>query len=350
MLMPLRFGKTGETDLDSLRVLFDKAFGPDAREPLPALTDEDMLEWKYWSARPDWDGSRSYSLSSGSEFLAHAAVLPLMYEGCGAPVSAQHFIDWAAEPVSIASGAKLLRRLIELSDVTLAIGGSQDTRKLLPLLKFKPVGKVRTLARPLRAWTQFRTHQYRNWKLPARLARNAWWSRTASMRVPSGWDCKSVEPNSVPCHIWIASGEPGALWRKRSPEVISYYLRCPAVKFRLFLARENSSPQGAFVLAITNGVARIADLWLINASEERYERVYRLAVAASYEFEEVAEVSAYSSIASRTAALRRCGFRSQRESQLMAFSRVDLPIRTFDCQMIDNDAAFLHGESPAYLT
>jgi hypothetical protein len=349
-LMALSFSQTSEDDLPRIRTLLRKAFKIEDPSANPSLLDKSMILWKYWAPRSDWEGSRSYSLMSGGDLQAHGAVIPMVYEGAPAPITAQHFIDWVASPGSLSGGSKLLRRLFNLADLTLAIGGSQDTRRILSMLQFQPIGTVQTMVVPVRPWLQARTHQYKSWKLPLRLMRNALWHRAAPSRSPPGWDYQCVELGAVPDPIWTARGEPGTLWRRRSPSLAAYYLACPGVRFRLFLARENGVARGCFLLALCNGTARIADLWLVNANQVGYERMYCLALVASQEAEDVAEVIAYSSIVSRAGALQRCGFRCHSELRLMAYSQGGLPFQTLDCQMIDNDAAFLHGAGPAYLT
>ena len=72
--------------------------------------------------------------------VAHTATLPMTFRGGSTDLSAQHFIDWAADPEILSGGANVLRKLLGLAGVTLAAGGSQDTRRLLPLLKFERVG------------------------------------------------------------------------------------------------------------------------------------------------------------------------------------------------------------------
>lgn len=344
--MASRFGQTGQNDLPKVRDILRQAFG----EAHSTQVNEAMIGWKYWQPRADWDGSRGYALSDGDCFQAHAGILPLVLEGNGARLSTLHFIDWAALPVTISAGAKLLKRLSELADVTLAIGGSPATRRLLPMLKFQAIGSVRTLARPIRPWLQARTHQRRNWKLPPRLLFNTWWSATNPIQAPAGWDCVSVQPSDVPDRIWSAKGEPGTLWRRRDAGITAYYLACPGVRFGLFLARENREPQGCFLLSFLPGVAKIADLWVVDPTRERYECMYRLATVAAHQDGGAAEMLTYSSIESRTAALERAGFRIQLDDKLMALSRSSLPQQAIDCQMLDNDTAFLHGRNPFYLT
>jgi hypothetical protein len=349
-LMALKFCATSPEDLGTVRDLLGTVFGGGGSGDQSSLLNEPMLHWKYWKDRPGWSGSRSYALRRDRAVEAHTASLPFTLCGGSTNLSAQHFIDWASAPDSLSGGAKVLRRLLGLAEVTLAIGGSQDTRRLLPLLKFERVGVVATYARPIRPWLQTRTHQYRNWKLPARLARNSGWAISAPVRKPQTWDFRPVSPTAVPDAVWSAAGVPGTLWRLREARIAAYFLACPSIEFQLYLALKDGSPQGGFLLSFAPGVARIADLWVVEPSTDRLEAMYRLALVAAYSTGHAAEVVSYASIDSRADALGRCGFRALIESDLMAYSATGCPTEAIDCQMIDNDAAFLYDLAPEYLT
>ena len=65
--------------IEELSAFLKKHFKlPDARQ-----FDPDILQWKYFDPRPDWDGSRSYVLKSGARWLAHAGVCPMVFERGG---------------------------------------------------------------------------------------------------------------------------------------------------------------------------------------------------------------------------------------------------------------------------
>ena len=348
--MAVELRQSERADAAQIRELLRTVFQIHDPADEPSLFDDAMAEWKYWSPRLDVAGSRSFALVSGSTLLAHAALLPLQYSGPSGPLTAQHFIDWAASPASLSGGATLLRRLSARADLTLAIGGSPATRRLLPMLRFQPAGTVHTLSRPLRPWLQARTHQRRDWRLPARLARNVAWAWLTRDRPDSDWSAECLAPAAFPASIWGIAGEAGSLWRRRSAALLDYFGQCPRVRFRSFLIRQGGVAVGAFVLAVAQGLARVADLWLEEPSAARYTQAYRLAIGAARAQPDAAEITAYAALPLRRQALVACGFRPQLETPLMVLGAAHSPDLRFDCQMLDNDAAFLYGRSPAYLT
>jgi hypothetical protein len=344
--MPLQFGRTAETSADEIRALIEEAFHLQDGDP---VLDPRTLHWKYWQPRDDWQGSRSYELRQGDTLLAHAAVLPVTLEDECRTVRGQHFIDWASSSKSVSGGVQLLRKLTGLADVTFAIGGSASTRRVLPMFGFRQIGTVLRMGRPVRPSLQARTHQSRNWKLPLRLARNALWNWRHPAAAPIGWAYERVEPEAVAVELWKAPADEGTLQRQRSAGATHYFLTCPAVRFEFFLARENGIAQGGFLIGYAGGQARIVDLWVQAPSIEQYAPCYQLACAACCADSRVAEIVTWASVDKRKRALERCGFRVLDERPFMAFAASQALPGAVDCQMLDNDAAFLSGRY-RYLT
>jgi hypothetical protein len=98
------------------------------------------LQWKYWQVRGDWTGSRSFVLVRGSEILAHAGIVPGMCSRAGGRVRVIHMIDWAARQDVPGAGVSLMKYVGRFTDVLLSIGGSAQTRAILPSLGSRPHG------------------------------------------------------------------------------------------------------------------------------------------------------------------------------------------------------------------
>jgi hypothetical protein len=54
---------------------------------------EKHMGWRYWSPRPDWAGSRSFTARHDGTIVAHAAVWPVRVRVPDHVVSAAHVID-----------------------------------------------------------------------------------------------------------------------------------------------------------------------------------------------------------------------------------------------------------------
>ena len=90
------------------------------------------MGWKYWSARPDWAGSRSFTARHDGVIVAHAAAWPVRVRVPGHVVPAVHLIDWAADPEYPGAGIWLLRQIGARVRLMIATGGSEMTRRVLP--------------------------------------------------------------------------------------------------------------------------------------------------------------------------------------------------------------------------
>src|SRR5437588_10404671 len=66
-------------------------------DPCPGYEVDD-LNWKYWSPRDDWEGSRSYVLEADNGIEAHCGVLPARRHSTAGGTRGAHCIDWAADP------------------------------------------------------------------------------------------------------------------------------------------------------------------------------------------------------------------------------------------------------------
>ena len=62
---------------------------------------------------------------------------------------------------------------VTCGSVMIATGGSETTRRLLPVIGFRPHGELYGFARPVRPLRQALTAAERSWKSSARLLRNA---------------------------------------------------------------------------------------------------------------------------------------------------------------------------------
>jgi hypothetical protein len=130
-----------------------------------------------------------------------------------------------------------------------------------------------------------------------------------------------------------------------------YFVRSPTTRHALFGLEKNGVLAGYFCLAFAPHVARIADLWLPSADGDDWHAAFRTAAAVAAADADVYEVTAWATTAVAAGALQRAGFRLRDRSPLSVLGETDLLDRcTLHVQMLDCDASFLAGRSPAYLT
>jgi Acetyltransferase (GNAT) domain len=340
------FQPTAQCEAASLSAFLGRRFpGADA-----AFLAEEHMAWKYWSARPDWAGSRSFTARHDGAIVAHAAAWPVRVCVPGQIVPAVHLIDWTADPEHPGAGLWLLRQIGARVSVMIATGGSEITRRILPVIGFRPHGELCTFARPVRPLRLALATTPKNWRLPARLLRNAFWRLSWPLSVPRGWSVRPLAPEEVPEELWPRPS-PGTAVTARDTAFYRYFVDSPSARHELFGLERSRELVGYFCLAFAPHVARIADLWLPSTKVEDWCAGFRAAAAVAARERDVHEVSAWASTALGKEALRRAGFRLRdRAAVSLLDQRKVLEGRTLHAQMLDCDASFFSGEVGSYLT
>jgi hypothetical protein len=316
-----------------------------------ALVDERHLAWKYWSERSDWHGPRSFTARHEGAIVAHAAVWPLRIRVSDRIVPTVHLIDWAASPRYLGAGIWLMRQIRATVPAMIATGGRDITRRILPAIGFRAHSELSVFARPVRPLSQAMTSPAGNhWKLPARLARNAVWALSNPASWPRGWSAAPLMPERIPDHLWPRASPTTAV-AARDADLFRYFVDSPSTRHAMLGLERGGELVGYCCLSLVGHLARIADIWLPSTRIADWSDAYRTAAAAAACERGVYEVSAWASTALGRAALTGAGFRERDRS---AISLLGDPIlqrqREVHVQMIDCDASFLSGDSPAYLT
>src|SRR5262249_33597672 len=150
---------------------------------------------------------------------------------------------------------------------------------------FRPLAApIGYYARPLRPLRQILTHPRRwHWKAPARLVRNALWSRAPQIEL-GNWTAEVVEP--AKCTQWPASESSLAVFRRDAPG-FEYLARCPAIRTSFHVVRKDGAIAGYFLLVFVPGQARIADAWVGND----WPKLFALAAKEAYKNPDVAELT-----------------------------------------------------------
>jgi hypothetical protein len=311
---------------------------------------EKHLGWKYWAPRPDWTGPRSFTARHDGAIVAHAAVWPVRVRVPGQVVPAVHVIDWAADPEYPGAGIWLMRQIGARARLTIATGGSEMSRRILPAIGFRRHGELYRFARPVRPLGQALTTGERDWKLPARLLRNTFWRLSRPLSSPRGWSAPPLAPEDVPEGLW-PQPSPDTAVTARDAGFYRYILNSPATRHVLYGLEKRGELVGYFCVAFAPHAARIADLWLPSTKVEDWCAGFQTAACVVAREKDVYEVSAWASTARGKEGLGRAGFRLRECSalSLIGDARI-LEGRQLHVQMLDSDAGFLSGEAASYLT
>jgi hypothetical protein len=306
--------------------------------------DPGHLHWKYWQERADWAGSRSFVLTDGRHLLAHAAVVPGALHVGDTRVRVIHMIDWAARRDSAGAGIRLARHIQQMSDFVVAVGGSQQTRKILPLMGYALFGHVSGFVRTLSPLRILGRPSASRWKLLPRMARSLLWSLTAPRGDAAGWRVRRIEADEVErlCAGLAAQGI-GRDAFERSPALLRHALACPILPVELYGLEKEGRLGGYFLLSFAPGQARIIDLWMGSHELADWRALVQAAVGRARSKGGLAELVASSGDPRLSQVLEDCGFHERLSLPVFARASADraIPEDIMRIQMLDSDAFYL---------
>ncbi len=324
-------------DAPAIVALFDETGRRPNAEP-------QHLYWKYWQPRADWPGPRSFVLASGSELIAHTAIIPGVAAWGSRRVRMIQMIDWVARRGEAGAGVALLKYLGRQADTLLSVAGSDETRRIQPHLGFEPAGIARGYARTLYPLRLLRSDEIPLWRRWPRVARSIAWKLAAP--PPGGADCE-VQRLGAGDIEQIASVLPaparGMAVLERSVELFRFVLTCPIVSMALYRVTKSGLTRGYFLLAHAPGQVRIADCWLTSDDPADWRSMILCAVAEAARDPYAVEVVSVTNDPLLAAALHACGFHARFEIPIQVRSGADkLPAAPLRVQMLDNDTAYLY--------
>ncbi len=307
------------------------------------------LDWKYWTKREDWAGPRSFVATNGAQILAHAAVVPGRCATASRHFTVLHLIDWAARPNVAGVGASLMKHAGRLADALLAVGGSEQTLRILPHIGFRPCGTAEGYVRVLHPLRFVGAPSTALWKCSARLVRRGWWRGISPIGAPRGWSIRRIAVDEMKTLVEaLPRASSGMSVFERSQGLFSYLLQCPIVPMELYALRNEDAVHGYFLLALAPGQARIADCWVATDQPAAWQALMQYAALQAWQHPDVAELVAWSSNAIMTRALVGSGFHRRNQQPIFVRSSAAedlIAMGAVHIQMIENDAAFLHQGS-----
>jgi hypothetical protein len=277
------------------------------------------------------------------DIVAHGTIVPLTFRSGGTQFRMAHLTDWAADSKSVGSGVALLKHIGRSVDAILVAGGSDMTQKILPALGFKVCGDATRFARPLRPLRRLAGHNF-SLRRCARSARGLLWKWQAPRGPVRGWEARRVTPDDLAASTipWPKPAPETTLF-ERTPDLMGYYLRCPATPMELHAAAKEGAVRGYFMLAFAPAQARIVDMWADSADSQDWRALVQLAVRQAERNRSVVEVVSMASDPAASQAFLECGFhaRGSWPLRLLACNKRELPGGPVGFRMLDGDAAYL---------
>jgi hypothetical protein len=282
--------------------------------------------------------------------VAHAGIWPITFGKGPDALRGVQMIDWASDKKSPGAGIALVRMFAETFDFIYSIGGSEMTRKILPVFGFVEYASQWRAVRPLRPVRQILTHQTRNWKLAPRLVRNWMWSRPKAQSPHPTWSAAPIAPGEISPDLYTAAMA-DASFSMRPPAFFEYLLRSPVARFSLYAIVDGSTPIGHFALSLLHGQARVAGIWVRHPGRDAWTAAYLLAQQTARRTGGNEIVAAGCDGPARDAAIQS-GFRILPGTPVFLLNKQQrLRLSPgFQLQLSDSDAAFLDGGSAEYWT
>lgn len=354
--MPLLFLESTRADLGRISSFLLSVF---EASPGAGFVEPALLEWKYFTPRPDWTGSRSRMLVNGDRIIGHGCVIPVsLRRRGGTVVTAMRVIDWAGDRKTPGAGIMVMKKFGDLADNILAIGGSAATVQILPRAGFRTQGECVVYARPVRPGLQRRTYGHPQSRRRAwgRWARNTVWSWKPLGPALPGWRAVPWKAADA-THARAAAAIPETLLDsaaipERTADQVNYLLACPAARFSAYVLETPTGPRGYFLLCHVLGQTRIADLRVDSPIAAEWTAAYRIACQQAAALPETCEVSAIAAPHFRRHALEANGFQIRgRQPVFISGSTTGLAeSEILDLGLLEGDEAFLADPENPYLT
>ncbi|HEX6802720.1 MAG TPA: hypothetical protein VF133_03495 [Terriglobales bacterium] len=348
--MGLRFAATLPSQQDAMLQFLRDVF----RAPAQSNSFQPaVLEWKYFRPHPNWSQPRSFLLQKADEILAHGGVWPIRLATAGEEAQAIHLVDWAGSPSSLGAGVHVLRNLAALADLMITIGGSQDTKKILPKLGYKNAGVLKRYVRVVRPWLQLRTRPAHDWKSPLRFLRNASATIKPLAGVPAAWRIERRSSFGAEIDAVLGTaGSPPEIRPRRSAAALNYMLNCPAADFSAYIVDADQVVIGYFMLARIGRQARIVDIGASSGDSKLWGSLCMAAARTAAEDEGVAEIVAGTSSQQIGRVWEELGFRLCRQDTILVQDRRKLLPEgaLLNLHLIDGDVSFLYDPQHPYMS
>lgn len=312
----------------------------------------DVRHWMYYAPHPYWEGPRCYVLRDAQGLLAHCGLCPMQYETADGVKSSFVLLDWAGSRRRPGAGFLLFRELWAKADTYMALGGTDDARKINRSIKtLRPVGEMPYMAHPLRPFGQMTASPW-TWKSPGKWARSWKWKMARPKLNLREWKAMPVDRlNDSDAPLLKPAVDGGYTALRRTPELVNYWLACPIAKVRAWRLEHRGAAVGVLAISFVAKEARITDL-VVNTASAPLAEAYSLAMELAHRNGEACEVRGASSNPRAVDAMAQAGMipRGGEEIALGDPRNVFPQNVVLETNLSNGDGYFRHGKRPYFFT
>jgi len=329
-----------ETDLAEAGRFLRAVFGEVENYP---PFQPDALRWKAFDSHPFAVAPRSFGVWHEQRLIGHGTLAPLRFLTPAGEVTAHCVIDWAADPNTRGSGVAIYQALAKRTAMQIGIGGSDDTRAMLPRMRMRVHQTIGVYERRDRVLAHHLSTR-QDWKTPARIARDVW----RNLQRPGLVETRDLTARRITTFSEEAAvpmpSPDGGVCSERTPAFLDFALRCPAARMEGYVFEAQGAPAGYCVLSRVGTSCRIADLWVEPARDPaRWSQATVLAVRLAMTDGATASILAAGSTAFLRGVLESQGFRLQSDEPLFVRGSGVEAGSEIHFGFLDYDAYYLPG-------
>jgi hypothetical protein len=254
-------------------------------------------------------------------------------------------IDWAASAGMPGGGVALMKHVGALADAMIAIDGSPDTLRILPVMGFRRYGSATPFVRALHPLRCLTVSAPWNWKTLPKFLRSVAWALAAPPVHCGDFLACRIMPDQVQS---VAAVLPSAgahqVVFERSTALFKYLLDCPIASMALYSVEKAGRIRGYFLLAFVPGQARLVDCWIDSSEANDWQAMVQCAVQIAQQTPGVAELVTLTNDPTLSGCLRKTGFHALLAKAVQMLTRKGKhgPPDCPRVQMLDNDATYHH--------
>jgi hypothetical protein len=276
MPLDLDLSAVTEAEVDEVSRFLRSIFG-DAGDGVNFRPD--VVRWKSLEPNSLWPGSRGYVVRSEGKIVAHGCAMPARFLLKDRQLTNSCIIDWTADKAFPGTGVMIFRHIGQLTDGLMAVGGSDDSQKVLPRLGFKRRQEFSNYARVQKPLAAFLSTSDISARGIARFGRDIVRRVKPAGSSANGWSLRTVDHFDATVEpVLPKPGVVSEIVCFRDAALLNYFLKCPAGRMEGLLFYNQGQLAGYGIVAYIRDECRLAEIWIDSPRENDWTAAFLLAM------------------------------------------------------------------------